>query len=130
MSRPFHVYDYEGEHLGSFATWDLAHEWAHLQAMLNGVPTPLQVEDRATTGRRRVWADRCEPLGVGPVSAGALSGDLLAGGPCSVAVTAATATTPVFAPPIPRQPSEPADGGLAEADLPETRLVEARLGDG
>ncbi|MCK9932747.1 hypothetical protein MXD62_37370 [Frankia sp. Mgl5] len=127
MSRPFHVYDYEGEHLGSFATWDLAHEWAHLQAMLNGVPTPLQVEDRSTTGRRRVWADRCEPLD-GPTGGGALGGDLLdddltggdvlAGGPCSAAAT------PVFAPPLPRQPSEPADSALTEAGLAEAGLAE------
>ncbi|WP_235433555.1 MULTISPECIES: hypothetical protein [Protofrankia] len=60
MDRPYHVYDYDGEHLGSFATWDAAHDWAHLQAALGGVLGPLDVEDRRNRVGRRLWAERCE----------------------------------------------------------------------
>jgi hypothetical protein len=60
MSRHCHVFDFEGEHLASFAGWDAAHEWARLQALMNGVPTPLEVEDRRRGVGCRVWADRCE----------------------------------------------------------------------
>ncbi|MEX5633829.1 hypothetical protein [Parafrankia sp. FMc2] len=112
MGRPFHVYDYEGEHLGSFPSWDRAHEWAHLQAVLHGVPTPLEVEDRATAGRRRVWAERCEPVVPAPrtasVDGGRAGGDPLADGRC------AAVSAPVFAPPRPRQPSELDELGQAD----------------
>ncbi|OAA25999.1 hypothetical protein UG55_10187 [Frankia sp. EI5c] len=133
MGRPFHVYDYEGEHLGSFPSWDRAHEWAHLQAALHGVPTPLEVEDRANAGRRRVWADRCEPVGadarwgVGisaawPSGSGGSEGsggsgepfdtDLLGAGRCAVALA------PAFAPPRPRQPSDPTGNGAGGGGEP------------
>ena len=97
MSRPYHVYDYEGEHLGSFASWETAHEWAHLQAMLNGVPTPLEVEDRRCAERRRVWADHCEPVRAeGALRTAPLFDDT---------VLCAVGGTSVIAPPLPRQPS-------------------------
>jgi len=60
--RPCHVYDYDGEYLGSFSSWSAAHEWAHLQAAMGGVPGPLEVEDRQLGARRRVWVDRCADL--------------------------------------------------------------------
>ncbi|MCM3924523.1 hypothetical protein ND748_23010 [Frankia sp. AiPs1] len=60
--RPCHVYDYDGEYLGSFTSWSAAHEWAHLQAAMGGVPGPLEVEDRQLGQRRRVWVDRCADL--------------------------------------------------------------------
>ncbi|KPM56809.1 hypothetical protein ACG83_02805 [Frankia sp. R43] len=130
MGRPFHVYDYEGEHLGAFPSWERAHEWAHLQAVLNGVPTPLEVEDRSTSSRRRVWADRCEPVGAGASNPGAPAStgthaqvqseahvdaetDLLAAGRC------AAVRAPVFAPPHPRQSTEYADGFVADGVLAE-----------
>jgi hypothetical protein len=62
MGRSCHVYDYEGEHLASFTSWDTAHDWAHLQAALGGVATPVELEDRHRRVTRRVWADRCEQL--------------------------------------------------------------------
>lgn len=61
--RPCHVYDYDGEYLGSFTSWSAAHEWAHLQAAMGGVLGPLEVEDRRVGERRRVWVDRCATLG-------------------------------------------------------------------
>ncbi|MBL7495531.1 hypothetical protein I6A84_05135 [Frankia sp. CNm7] len=60
--RPLHVYDHEGTHLGSFAAWETAHEWAHLQVALTSLPGPLEIEDRRRGTRRRVWADHCEPF--------------------------------------------------------------------
>ncbi|WP_063822686.1 MULTISPECIES: hypothetical protein [Frankia] len=60
--RPCHVYDYDGEYLGSFTSWSAAHAWAHLQAAMGGVPGPLEVEDRQLGQRRRVWVDRCADL--------------------------------------------------------------------
>jgi hypothetical protein len=60
--RPCHVYDYDGEYLGSFTSWPAAHEWAHLQAAMGGVQGPLEVEDRLLGQRRRVWVDRCADL--------------------------------------------------------------------
>ena len=60
MSRHCHVFDYEGEYLASFPGWDAAHAWARLQALMNGVQTPLEVEDRRRGVGCRVWADRCE----------------------------------------------------------------------
>ncbi|WP_131745853.1 hypothetical protein [Frankia sp. Cppng1_Ct_nod] len=60
MGRPYHVYDHDGEYLGSFATWDAAHDWAHLQAALGGVLAPLEIEDRRNHVGRRLWAERCE----------------------------------------------------------------------
>ncbi|MCK9900046.1 hypothetical protein CC117_05350 [Parafrankia colletiae] len=143
MGRPFHVYDYEGEHLGSFPSWDRAHEWAHLQAVLHGVPTPLEVEDRATAGRRRVWAERCEPVvpapRTAPVDAGRAGGDPVSGDPPYGDPLAdglcAAVSAPVFAPPRPRQPSEldepgqvdefQAVGGLTGSGLAEAGRAEA-----
>jgi hypothetical protein len=58
--RPYHVYDHEGTHLGSFAVWQAAHDWAHLQVALTSLPAPLDVEDRRLGTCRRVWADHCE----------------------------------------------------------------------
>ncbi|WP_163553063.1 hypothetical protein [Candidatus Frankia alpina] len=58
--RPCHDYDYD--YLGSFTSWPAAHEWAHLQAAMGGVPGPLEVEDRQLGQRRRVWVDRCADL--------------------------------------------------------------------
>jgi hypothetical protein len=70
-ARPFHVYDHEGSHLGSFAAWEKAHDWAHLQVALTSLPAPLEVEDRRLGTRRRVWADHCEPSSTpsGPATA-------------------------------------------------------------
>jgi hypothetical protein len=62
VGRPYHVYDHDGEHLGSFADWDVAHEWAHLQALLGGVMTPLELEDRDSRVSRRMTATYCEFL--------------------------------------------------------------------
>ncbi|KJE24011.1 hypothetical protein FF36_01700 [Frankia torreyi] len=67
--RPCHVYDYDGEYLGSFTSWSAAHEWAHLQAAMGGVPGPLEVEDRQLGQRRRVWVDRCADLLAAPPTA-------------------------------------------------------------
>lgn len=61
--RPCHVYDYDGEHLGSFTSWSAAHEWAHLQAAMGGVLGPLEVEDRHAGEHRQVWVDRCADVG-------------------------------------------------------------------
>jgi hypothetical protein len=61
-ARPFHVYDHEGSHLGSFSTWQAAHDWAHLQVAVTSLPAPLEVEDRQLGVRRRVWADQCEAV--------------------------------------------------------------------
>ncbi len=57
--RPCHVYDYDGDYLGSFNTWSAAHEWAHLQAAMGGVQGPLELEDERVGQRRRIWVDRC-----------------------------------------------------------------------
>jgi hypothetical protein len=70
MGRPCHVYDYHGEHLASFADWDSAHGWAHLQAALSSVSTPIEVEDRHRKVGRRVWADRCEQMNADEESGG------------------------------------------------------------
>jgi hypothetical protein len=59
VGRPFHVYDSDGEHLGSFATWLTAHDWAHLQIAVGSMAAPLEVEDRRSRTARRIWADRC-----------------------------------------------------------------------
>ncbi len=69
-ARPFHVYDQAGSHLGSFAAWDTAHDWAHLQVALTSLPAPLEVEDRRLGTRRRVWVDHCEPSPAPDPSAG------------------------------------------------------------
>ena len=100
MSRPYHVYDYEGEHLGSFASWETAHEWAHLQAAMNGVPAPLEVEDRRRSERRRVWADRCEPIRDDSV----LPSAPLLDDP-ALCVVGGTGRPTAITPPRPRQPS-------------------------
>jgi hypothetical protein len=100
-SRPYHVYDQEGEHLGSFTAWDTAHEWAHLQVALSALPGPLEVEDRHRSTRRRVWADHCSPFpGSGREPTGDTGGDAgsHADGRHAAAVLA-------FTPPHPRRPS-------------------------
>lgn len=73
--RPFHVYDHEGAHLGSFASGTTAHDWAHLQVALTSLPAPLEVEDRRQGTGRRVWADHCEATRIGdaPARGGAAS---------------------------------------------------------
>lgn len=80
MGRPCHVFDYDGEYLGSFTVWSAAHEWAHLQAALGGVPGPLEVEDRRAGQRHRIWADHCEPLTVPRRGAAPDAGGVDAGG--------------------------------------------------
>lgn len=106
MSRPYHVFDYEGEYLGSFASWETAHEWAHIQALLGGVPAPLTVEYRRTTESLYVWADRCEPA-TGPTGGTGPAGELDGSGlfqdvhRCATAI----AVDVVYTPPRPRQPS-------------------------
>jgi hypothetical protein len=100
VGRPYHVYDYEGEHLGSFADWDMAHEWAHLQVAMNGIPAPLDVEDRRHHTRRRIWADHCEQGAAHTV------GQPTAAGPASLGTAALCAVAaPAFTPPRPRGPS-------------------------
>ncbi len=101
MGRTCHVYDYEGEHLASFTTWDAAHEWAHLQAALGSVATPVEIEDRRHRRlARRVWADRCEQMhaDVVPLAHEGLEALELA----RLCVGAAALS---FAPPLPRMPS-------------------------
>jgi hypothetical protein len=118
MGRHYHVYDYTGEHLGSFAACETAHEWAHLQAALAGVVTPLAVEDRLTGTRRHVWADRCEPMGADRpadrhTGDGSADPDRPAGTamyaapvtPPESGVLCAAASRPVFSPPQLRVPS-------------------------
>jgi hypothetical protein len=118
MVRPYHVYDYTGEHLGSFAAWDVAHEWAHLQAALAGVVTPLAVEDRLAGTCRHVWAERCGPMttyhpGDRHTADGPPAPDHPAGGatyptqatPLDSGMLCAVASGPVFSPPRPRVPS-------------------------
>jgi hypothetical protein len=68
-ARPFHVYDHEGAHLGSFASGTTAHDWAHLQVELTSLPAPLEVEDRRRGTGRRVWADHCEATRIGDTPA-------------------------------------------------------------
>jgi hypothetical protein len=57
--RSVHVYDNDGECLGSFATWATAHDWAHFQIAVGSMAAPLEIEDRRSRTTRRVWADRC-----------------------------------------------------------------------
>ncbi|WP_131747945.1 hypothetical protein [Frankia sp. Cppng1_Ct_nod] len=59
-TRRFHVYDSDGEVLGSFNDWDTAHAWAHRQATDPTVRTPLDVEDRQNRVTRRVHPGQCE----------------------------------------------------------------------
>lgn len=71
--RDFHVFDGGGEHLGSFPTFTAAHDWAHLQAALGGVTTPVAVEDRVRRVTRQISRDACETViwqipGVTPAS--------------------------------------------------------------
>jgi hypothetical protein len=66
VGRPYHVFDLDGEHLGSFADFDAAHGWARLQVLLGGVPAPVEVEDRRNRVTHRLWADRCEQLAPRP----------------------------------------------------------------
>lgn len=99
MSRPCHVYDYEGEHLASFASWDAAHEWAHMQAALGGVATPVEVEDRHHGLARRVWAERCERVHADVISAG--HGDR---SPLDRASACTSGLALAFTPPLSRMP--------------------------
>lgn len=49
-TRPFLVFDGDGELMGSFPDWETAHAWAHRRSTEPSTSRPLQVEDR--TGRR------------------------------------------------------------------------------
>ncbi|ONH29775.1 hypothetical protein [Pseudofrankia asymbiotica] len=95
-SRPYHVYDHEGEHLGSFTAWETAHEWAHLQVALSALPAPLEVEDRHRDSRRQVWADYCAPFPA-PAETADTTGDNDNDGQAATAFA--------FTPPHPRRPS-------------------------
>ncbi|MBX6388387.1 MAG: hypothetical protein IRZ08_05205 [Frankia sp.] len=86
VGRPYHVFDLDGEHLGSFADWDTAHGWARLQVVLGGVPAPVEVEDRRNRVTHRLWADHCEQL-----------------------------APPAAVPPRPRQPTDSALGAASRA---------------
>jgi hypothetical protein len=61
-ARGFHVFDGLREHLGSFQTFHAAHDWAHLQAALGGVATPVEIEDRARRVTRQITRDGCETV--------------------------------------------------------------------
>ncbi|MGF7238737.1 MAG: hypothetical protein ACQSGP_27835 [Frankia sp.] len=61
-ARGFHVFDADREHLGSFQTFHAAHDWAHLQAALGGVTTPVEVEDRARRITRHITRETCETV--------------------------------------------------------------------
>jgi hypothetical protein len=127
VSRPVHVYDADGAHLGSFARWEPAHEWAHLQVMLGGLSAPLQVEDRRHGVHRWIWADHCtavEPFRDATGSASAPAAAMVGSSPdaqgpsvrqgpeeptCMTTVTTRTAGSPTNAvnpssPPQPRRP--------------------------
>ncbi|WP_157845296.1 hypothetical protein [Pseudofrankia saprophytica] len=96
-SRPYHVYDHEGDHLGSFTAWETAHEWAHLQVALSALPAPLEVEDRRRRTRRQVWVDHCAPFPTPATEA--------TGSPGTDPGTPLAASAFAFAPPHPRGPS-------------------------
>jgi hypothetical protein len=64
-ARVFHVFDAHREYLGSFQTFHAAHDWAHLQAALGGVATPIEVDDRARRVTRQITRESCETLACG-----------------------------------------------------------------
>jgi hypothetical protein len=62
MPRPVQVFDGDGEYLGDFADWHVAHRWAHQRAVEPGTPLPVTVEDRAGRYGRQLWPNRCDLL--------------------------------------------------------------------
>jgi hypothetical protein len=96
-TRRFHVFDGSGEHLGSFLTFQAAHDWAHLQARLGGVPLPLDVEDRARQVTRRVTGGDCQDFAWEAVPLGSPD-------PCDPPEPAASPDAYVACAPWPREP--------------------------
>jgi len=62
MRRPVQVFDGDGQYLGDFAGWDVAHRWAHQRAAEPGASLPVSVEDRAGRYSRQLWPNRCDLL--------------------------------------------------------------------
>jgi hypothetical protein len=52
MTRPYLVFDGDGELVGSFPDWEAAHTWAHRRSAEPLTPQPVQIEDRVG---RRTW---------------------------------------------------------------------------
>ncbi|WP_238428544.1 hypothetical protein [Frankia nepalensis] len=51
-TRPYLVFDGDGELVGSFPDWETAHIWAHRRSVEPRTSRPVQIEDRAG---RRTW---------------------------------------------------------------------------
>jgi hypothetical protein len=51
-TRPFLVFDGDGELVGSFPDWEAAHTWAHRRSAEPLTAQPVQIEDRVG---RRTW---------------------------------------------------------------------------